>query len=110
MDDENRNARDCAHGSLRRTCEVCRLDERIASLEAALHERDTQCHTFAAKVIELESALAAKTVECERLKARVRTYLTAPPQLRGEANRDLQAEMDPVAYGRSALAASRGEG
>ena len=34
MDDENRNARDCAHGSLRRTCEVCRLDERIAELEA----------------------------------------------------------------------------
>jgi len=28
------NARDCAHGSLRRTCEVCERDERIAELEA----------------------------------------------------------------------------
>ena len=28
---------------------------RIASLEAALLERDTQCHKFAAQVIELEA-------------------------------------------------------
>jgi len=28
------NARDCSHGSLRRSCEICERDERIAELVA----------------------------------------------------------------------------
>ena len=32
----------------------------IAKLEAALHERDTQCHTFSAQVIKLEAELEAE--------------------------------------------------
>lgn len=45
-DREQRRLLECEHGSLRRSCEICKRDGRIAELEAALGliaSCETQC-------------------------------------------------------------------
>ena len=48
----------CPHGSLRRSCEVCERDERIAELEAATENLSRVCNLLEGICEEFERAIA----------------------------------------------------
>jgi chromosome segregation ATPase len=85
MNDETKpeypNARDCEHGQLRRKCEVCERDERIAELEKRLAEAearaealDVQLQEVQADYGELDGKLFAEVERADKAEALAEGY------------------------------------
>jgi NMD protein affecting ribosome stability and mRNA decay len=57
--------RDCKHGHLARSCEICQLEADNAALRVLVEEHEELKAKLQARVAELEGAIQAKCLGCD---------------------------------------------
>jgi hypothetical protein len=124
------NVRDCSHGSLRRSCELCERDARIAELEAEVSEKTRSLMLQVNRSDKLETQLirerarlksecegCARTAEleaeCERLRVAVEQQITQATVARDitkkvTTRREMGIVVEWLTALRAALAAGKG--